>query len=150
MGSPAILPAFIERFDRSGDSIARFDIESLKKSVSNHLEELFNAKSRLDVADAAGFPLVEESVLNYGNRDFSAPGARELRRTEVADNLLTMIRRFEPRIVPESLRITTIDGAKDDDVLCFELWAEIRLSPFPLGLKLMAKLNLDSERYSVT
>lgn len=164
-----VLPCLFDRIVRSlvnkGPNEDRsMDARSYRDAVRRDLEWLLNSKRRHSreelrqtVLSAKGNAAIENStsvydheelptsVMNYGMRDFNgaALGAdAEVVLSEIRD----AIRRFEPRIVAETIRIEHIKDSRTPSRLTFSIEAELWALPGWEPLRIDIDLNTGSCR----
>jgi type VI secretion system protein ImpF len=119
----------------------RISRHSLQEVVADHLVDLMNhaiRSAKMPVAD--GSP-AEHSVLNFGCPPMQAAGATKINPSRVADHICEVIRRFEPRVVPDTTKVTcrNDDRRRLPQTICFEVSMKARDG----GQTLNANLALD-------
>ncbi len=97
------------------------------------------------------FPEVASSVLNYGVRDLTGMVAEGLDVTTIERELVRALRRFEPRIDPNSLKVRAVerDGSGEGGQLCFEISGELWAQPVPEELYIQTEVDLGTGRFEV-
>lgn len=131
----------------------------LREAVRRDIEALFNTErmqSRMILSDLerhmvedqedvlASFPLVRQSVLNFGVPSFAGRRATDFDIDDLKRQLKEVVVVFEPRFKPESVRIAIHPGEK----LGFRVGIEgiLMLSPVPERLRLSTTIDLDNGR----
>lgn len=117
----------------------------IRRSVLRDLEWLFNTSSKWSEDELKDFPQVASSVLNYGIPDLCGLTSSSVNPIVVERAVEQAVRRFEPRILSNSLSV--IAEADADEVgtnaVVFEirgmLWAQ------PLPEQLYVKTDVDLE-----
>lgn len=122
--------------------------EDLVEAVSNHLGILLNARSYLAPSDLADFPALEDSVLNYGYRDFCGINVREFGDQEMVGSVVEAIIRFEPRINSQTLAVTKLPERSTSDAVRFQIQAEIWATPASGGFAWTVELDIGTGRVS--
>ncbi len=130
---PTLRPSLLERLtsakgvdlgaaqEHGGSSLAE-----LRQSVRRELTALFNATALSATQNLDLCPHVQRSVLNYGLPDLSGKTASSIDRPWLERQLARAIRDFEPRLRPQSLRVSVgANGEARHNTLTFEIDAEI-------------------------
>ena len=126
-----------------------------REGVIRDLEWLLNAGSHLPSEGLQEFPHVERSVFNYGRPDLAGVALSRLSPTDLEAELAKAIRRFEPRIVPETLKVrcVTTEGSKDSrrfkrrgafNCLTFEIKGELWAQPVSEEFLFRTTLDLET------
>ncbi len=88
----------------------RVDARQLVAAVRRDIERLLNTR-RTDLLDLAHLPEAAASLLGFGLPDLSAFSGRSTRdRRAICDLIADLLRKYEPRLVPASIRVDYIDG----------------------------------------
>ncbi len=125
----------------------------LKRTVLRDLVWLLNTTCHHTGGELDNYPEVRRSVFNYGipvlsGKNFSNVDWRELERSIHAAILV-----FEPRILPDSLRVKAIaptDMLGHHNLLQFELRGELWSMPFPIELLIRTDLDLETGQMKLT
>ena len=80
-------------------------VRRLRESVKRDLAWLMNTGNLSDVQDLSNYPLVAESVLNYGMPDLTGKWAAGADTEAIARSVREVILRYEPRILKNSLQV---------------------------------------------
>ncbi|MEI9893435.1 MAG: type VI secretion system baseplate subunit TssE [Chthoniobacter sp.] len=126
-----------------------------REGVVRDLEWLLNSSAHLESEELAEFPHVESSVFNYGRRDLAGLVVRNLKPGDLEDEIARAIIRFEPRLVPDTLKVTciTAEGSKSArriptrgtfNCLTFEITGELWAHPVSEEFFLKTTLDLES------
>lgn len=119
----------------------------LREAVLRDLTWLLNAMRPPARDGIAAWPEVENSVLNYGMPCFSGETASSLDITDLERAIRDSLTRFEPRIIPGSLRVETEQQESILDwhnVIGVRISALIWAQPVPLELMLRTALDLET------
>ena len=119
----------------------------LRQSVLRDLAWLFNATRLASVQDLSGAPHVRSSVVNFGLPALSGRGASSLDVTELSRAVREAILNFEPRILPEDLRVETLlePGALDHhNVIGVVIHAHLWAQPVPLEFLVRTEFDLET------
>jgi type VI secretion system protein ImpF len=119
----------------------------LKRTVLRDLIWLLNTTCHNTDGQLELYPEVRRSVINYGipvlsGKHFSGVDWRELERS-IHEAILV----FEPRILPDTLKVKAIlpaDALGHHNTLQFELRGELWSMPFPIELLIRSELDLET------
>jgi len=120
---------------------------ALRDSVQRDIGWLLNASGLAAGDDAAAYPHVATSVLNYGLPDLAGCSVAALTPGAVERLIRDALWAFEPRLARESVRVTAINdekGAPRGHVICFEIEAQMWSRPYPERLHLRTELDLEA------
>jgi len=155
-GNEQALPGLLDRFTASNSAqgqnsrvSAAATLRNYHQSVMRDLTWLLNAKASLDEDEAAEFPDVGRSVVNFGTQDFCGVTASSLNLSEVEHELREAIEIFEPRIIPSTLTIRVVPSPEKSGVnlVTFEIRAEVWAVPFPEQVFIRTELDLETGQY---
>ncbi|ANQ87060.1 type VI secretion system baseplate subunit TssE [Azoarcus olearius] len=119
----------------------------LREAVLRDLTWLLNAMRPPEREGVGVWPEVENSVLNYGMPCFSGETASSLDITDLERAIRDSLLRFEPRIIPGTLEVSTEQHENILDwhnVISVRISAQIWAQPVPLELLLRTQLDLES------
>jgi len=119
----------------------------LREAVLRDLTWLLNAMRPPASDGLSAWPEVEQSVLNYGMPCFSGETASSLDINDLERAIRDSLTRFEPRIIPGSLQVTTEQEETildSHNVIGVRISALIWAQPVPLELMLRTALDLES------
>jgi type VI secretion system protein ImpF len=124
----------------------------LRKSVIRDLQWLLNATDLATVQDLSAYPQVIDSVLNYGLPDLAGKNVSALSADILERDLRRAIQRFEPRILPQSLRIRAVvdEGRMAQNAIVFDIEGELWGQPLPQQLYLKTEIDLESGAFEVS
>ncbi len=121
-----------------------------RESVIRDLEWLLNTGSIETTQDLSDFPEARRSVINYGIRDLAGVwiGGKDIGTLE--EELRRVIVDFEPRILPDSLKIRVSAGSREMDAkaITFEIEGELWWQPLSERFYLKATLDLELGKFS--
>jgi type VI secretion system protein ImpF len=119
--------------------------QRLREVVRRDLGWLFNAINLASVEDLSGYPQVARSVLNYGLPDLTGHTASGMEAPQLERMLRQVVRDFEPRILPGSIRVKlVVDEAKmSHNAMVFDIEGELWAQPLPIRLYLRTELDLE-------
>jgi type VI secretion system protein ImpF len=123
----------------------------LRQAVLRDLAALFNSVQPLGSA-AAQYPLLAESVLNYGLPPLSGQLASRLDVGVLEGAIREAIVRFEPRILADTLHVRALEWSSVLDthnVIEFEIRGHLWSQPVPLEILLRTQLDLEAGQIEV-
>jgi type VI secretion system protein ImpF len=123
----------------------------LRQAVLRDLAALFNSVQPLGSA-AAPYPLLAESVLNYGLPPLSGQLASRLDVGVLEGAIREAIVRFEPRILADTLHVRALEWSSVLDthnVIEFEIRGHLWSQPVPLEILLRTQLDLEAGQIEV-
>jgi type VI secretion system protein ImpF len=123
----------------------------MREAVLRDLAWLFNT-TRLDAdMDPVTFPHARCSVINFGLPAFSGQTASAIDVTDLERAVRQAILDFEPRILPESLRVRALEvGAFDHhNVIGVEISGQLWSQPVPVDLLVRTEIDLESGQVEV-
>jgi len=118
----------------------------LRQAVLRDLGALFNAVQPLG-DEAEPYPLLAESVLNFGLPSLSGQLASKLDVGGLENAIRQAILRFEPRILADTLQVTALEATNVLDthnVIEFEIRGHLWSQPVPLEILLRTQLDLEA------
>ncbi|ACR30646.1 type VI secretion system baseplate subunit TssE [Burkholderia glumae] len=126
------------------------DAKGMLAIIRRDLGLLLNTTNFEDEPDVMRHPAVAASVVNYGLPALSGGYLPHRNWEDVERRIRTAIVRFEPRLIPESLRLRPLHDTDPVryNCLAFEIEALVHWSPYPLELRIQSAL--DMERNQVT
>lgn len=154
-----LLPTLFDRlFDdaprRQGELATEYTVDKKRmlEIVQRDLSFLLNTSSAEPTIDRDVYPLVADSVINYG----LPPLAGEHMATKTWAEIENIVRRtivnFEPRILESNLVIEPAkasdkSGDKAYNMMSFVIKGQIFLEPYPLEFTVQSALDLESNRF---
>ena len=151
-------PALLDRLtDEARDQRAEVDDHrvmsktQLRQAVLRDLGALFNAVQPLGAA-AEAYPLLADSVLNFGLPALSGQLASKLDVHVLERAIRQAIVRYEPRILAETLQVRAVESASVLDthnVIEFEIRGHLWSQPVPLEILLRTQLDLEAGQVEV-
>jgi type VI secretion system protein ImpF len=129
--------------------IERFNENSLRATVRRELAWLFNTTNLASIVDLEPFPEVQTSVLNYGVPDLSGKSLVHRLVQQRARELRTAIRRFEPRIDEETLRVEPVGKVEKENAITFLIQCDVRNAVRALPVKFRTDIEADTSAVTV-
>lgn len=124
----------------------------LRQAVLRDLGALFNAVQSLSTDEAKAFPVLGDSVINYGMPPLTGQLASKLDVTRVIDAIRQTILRFEPRVLADTLDVRAIESDNVLDthnVIEFEIRGHLWSQPLPIEILLRTQLDLEAGQVHV-
>ncbi|MBL8347639.1 MAG: type VI secretion system baseplate subunit TssE [Rubrivivax sp.] len=145
-------PALLDRLTRDEGEAARVISKSeLRQAVLRDLSWLFNAtQPHADWNEQR--PALAGTVLNYG---MPALAGRQLSKLDIARlerTIAETIRRFEPRILADTLSVHAVEPTSVLDthnMIEFEIRGQLWAQPVPLELLLRTQMDLEAGQVEV-
>jgi len=125
-------------------NVERFTEKSLRASIKRDLAWLLNTISFESAQPIDGHPRVQDSVLNYGVRDFAGRSHGVVAEREQAREIRRAIRRFEPRLNPKTLRVEPQGRSDSPGKVSFLIEGEILGGPQLMPIRLKTDVDLES------
>jgi type VI secretion system protein ImpF len=151
-------PALLDRLTddepenrREAESLRVMSKTQLRQAVLRDLAALFNSVQPLARA-AEPYPLLAESVLNFGLPPLSGQLASKLDVSVLEAAIREAIVRFEPRILADTLQVTALEASNVLDthnVIEFEIRGHLWSQPVPLEILLRTQLDLEAGQIEV-
>ena len=116
---------------------------TLRSEVSRDLEALMNSIAMESSTDLTNFPMVRNSILNFGFPDIAHRTMDELEGRGLEADIENILRRYEPRLVPRSLRVRR-DTAIEPEALKvrYVVNSELSCEPLNVALEFVAEVEL--------
>lgn len=154
------LPCLLSRLKGGRDAHAAqggMSMTEYRDSVMTDLARLLNARSQpsahafdefkvLHATPGGAFyhyPEVADSVLNYGFSDLAGMTRGQLNLEQLRRRLTEVIKRFEPRIIQDSLKVRLIENESADPGSLIRVEIEGKLWARPIPEELLRKGELD-------
>lgn len=121
-------------------------VTKLRQSVLRDLGWLLNATALEAVEDLSGTPYAAHSVINYGMPNLSGTAASGIDAPALERRLRQAIIDFEPRILPNTLKVKVITatGEMSLNALTFLIEADLWAQPLPMHLFIRSVLDLET------
>lgn len=119
------------------------DVARLREIIQRDLHWLLNTTNFEPGTNLENYPHAAASVLNYGITDVSGTTATGRRAEDIRQAIHTAIERFEPRLLPQTLEVTTHqENDRRGALISFDIRAELWAEPVPLDLYLRTQLDV--------
>ncbi|MEM7755081.1 MAG: type VI secretion system baseplate subunit TssE [Planctomycetota bacterium] len=122
-----------------------FGLRQVREAVLRDLSWLLNTATRFTPDDMPDAPNVVDSVINYGVRDLTGMTASGLELQDLERTIRAALLRFEPRVMPGSLRVVaTSDPNRAGNTLAIEIAGDLWAQPVPEPLYVRTELDLET------
>ncbi len=127
-------------------------IRQYRDEVIRDLDWLLNSGNLGATEDLENYPLVAESVLNYGMPDLTGLTASSIDTHEIERVLKRAIVSFEPRLLRHTVKVRALVSSDSSNVnsLAFEITGELWAEPMPERLYLKTEVDLETGAFTVT
>lgn len=127
-------------------------MRQLRRSVLRDLAWLLNTSNMEAGTNLSYYPLVAKSVLNYGLPDLTGRVVSGMTDRQLEALLREAILRFEPRILPNTLRVRAIIAGDqmNRNAIGFEVEGELWSQPVPTHLLIKTEIDVESGHFAVS
>lgn len=124
----------------------------LRDCITRDMSWLLNCVNLEASADLDDYPEVRASVANYGIPDLTGSALSGLNVATLQRQIRDAIVAFEPRLTPDTLRVTvnTDHQRMDRQSLVFSIESEMWAQPIPLNLYLKTEVDLETGKFNVS
>ncbi len=152
-------PSLLDRLTDHNPEVKRENLDqqtlsmmALRQAVLRDLAWLLNSTNLATTDDLEGLPLTAVSTLNYGIPGFTGMIANSSSLRSLESAIEAAIRLYEPRIKPETLRVTARDQNEDNPLpaLSFLIEGELWAQPVPQQLFLETSIEIETRLAIVT
>jgi type VI secretion system protein ImpF len=117
----------------------------LRECVKRDLAWLLNTGNLEEVEDLSEYPLVAQSVLNYGLPELTGITLSSVDAGAIERSLRQAILDYEPRILRKSLQVRVIASEEmSHNAMVFEIECDVWAEPVPERLYLKTEVDLES------
>ncbi|MEL7451491.1 MAG: type VI secretion system baseplate subunit TssE [Pseudomonadota bacterium] len=127
-------------------------LQKLREAVRRDLTWLLNCGNLESTDDLDDYPEVGKSVINFGVPDLAGSTVSTINRNEVERMLRSAVLAFEPRILPETLKVK-LDRDHEEmnrNAVVFLIEGELWAQPVPLQMFLKTALDLETGAIDVS
>ncbi|MCP4041633.1 MAG: type VI secretion system baseplate subunit TssE [Gammaproteobacteria bacterium] len=127
-------------------------MRQLRAGVLRDLGWLLNSRKLSSVQDLDHYPLVASSVLNYGMPELTGHTSSSVDIGEVENMLRQCIMDYEPRIIPESVKVRAevVEEEMSHNAVSFEIEGQLWAQPMPIHLFLKTEMDLEGGQVAIT
>lgn len=129
---------------RESPDTQSLSLKQLRQAVLRDLGWLFNTTHLAAIDDLEAYPNAAASTLNFGIPGLAGLIESGLKTSELERRLADVIRTYEPRIRPETLRVRAraMEGALP--ALVMEITGELWAQPVPVPLFLETRVDVET------
>ena len=126
-------------------------LRQLRECVIRDLIWLLNTDNLGEVTSLDDFSEVKNSVLNYGMGGLTGKRVTTLNVHEIERRLRQVILDFEPRILPNSVRVhmSVDDESMNQSAVQFEIEGDLWAQPLPLRLFMKTEIDLETGNVNI-
>ena len=152
---PSLLDRLIDDEPQSQQESREKRVMSLKRlreAVLRDLAWLMNTSDLTSTEDLRDYPLVGQSVLNYGLPALAGHTVSSVDLPAIERLLKQAILNFEPRILKNTLkvRVAVADDQMNHNAMSFLIEGELWAQPVPQRLFLKTEIDLETGSVTVT
>jgi len=121
-------------------------LSKLRACVLRDLSWLLNSVHLAATENLSELRQVERSVVNYGIPSFAGGSIDEYGLKSTAEAIREAIVRYEPRLLPNSVKVAIVEDSLGDDAhnrIALEIDAELWCQPLPLQMYMKTELDLE-------
>jgi len=122
----------------------------LRASVQRDLGWLLNTTYMEAGVDLDDLPEIRDSVLNYGVPSIAGDVPNKADVAALTEAIRRAVLRFEPRLLPGSLKVTAMDAKENSHTGAISFGIEGQLWAQPLPIQVYLKTDIDLDIGSVT
>ncbi|PHM45512.1 hypothetical protein Xmau_01164 [Xenorhabdus mauleonii] len=125
---------------------------ALRQSVMRDLQWLLNSINSESEQDLSPYPEIRNSVYNFGLTPLAGKCISEVEWEDVQHNIITTIRIFEPRIIPDGLEVNRITDANAlilYNTLPIEIKGFLWCVPWPLEFQFYSDVDLENGYFTI-
>lgn len=145
-------PALLDRLVRDDEEASRVISKSeLRAAVLRDLSWLFNAAQPHPEWNES-HPELAGTVLNFGLPPMAGRQLSKVDISQLERMIVDTIRRFEPRILPETLSVRALEAGSVMDThnkIEFEIRGQLWAQPVPLEILLRTQMDLEAGQVDV-
>ena len=123
-----------------------FSIDRLRESVLRDLAWLLNTSNLEQTEDLDQYPEVKTSVLNYGVPEMAGSHISTTDLTELERFVKQAVLDFEPRILPDTVKVRVVvsDSEEHHNRFTLEIEGDMWSQPLPLQIYVNTTVDLES------
>jgi type VI secretion system protein ImpF len=126
-----------------------FSVQRLKAAILRDVTWLLNASHLAATVDLRDCPQVAASTLNYGVATLHGHSREGVDTDMLRQMIVASLRRFEPRLLPGSLKVEAVDDGRLPGSLHFRIEADLWAEPVPLRMVMRTELDRDLDAVRV-
>ncbi len=124
---------------------------TLRREVARDLESLMNTIAMESSEDLEPFDAIRKSILNYGFPDVAHRTIDELRVDDIRGEIQSVLVRYEPRLLADTIRISRDDSISPDELkIRFLVNAQLHCEPLNVPIEFVAEVDVDSAQIVIS
>lgn len=127
-------------------------LRRLREAVLRDLAWLLNTNDLTSAEDLRDYPLVSQSVLNYGMPALAGHTVSNVELPAIERLLKQAIINFEPRVLKNTLKVRVVaaDDQMNHNAMSFVIEGDLWAQPIPQRLYLKTEIDLETGSVTVT
>ena len=128
-------------------------LRALRQGVLRDLAWLLNTTKLIPTKDSVSYPIVANSVLNFGMPDISGVSLSGLDLAELERSIRQAVWDFEPRIIRNTVVVKAISADQrvaSYNKVIFEIEGDMWAQPYPERLYLRTELDMEGSAFSIS
>lgn len=117
-----------------------YSMQRLKAAILRDVTWLLNTSHLAASLDLRPYPQIESSTLNYGVSALHGQSRDGVDVDLLRQSLVTALRRFEPRLLPASLKVEALEDG-EAGTLQFRITADLWAEPVPLRMVMRTEID---------
>lgn len=141
---PSLLDRLTDEEPRSASEVQdrrSFSIRQLREVILRDISWLLNTNQLAATVDLLPYPEVAASTVNYGVWPLGGQIREGIDANALGQEILSSLQRFEPRLLPDSLRVMAIEDPQDGGALHFRIEADLWAQPVPLRMVMRTEID---------
>ncbi|RJT29490.1 type VI secretion system baseplate subunit TssE [Mesorhizobium waimense] len=118
-----------------------FSIRQLQEVILRDVSWLLNTNQLASSVALHAYPLVAASTLNYGVRPLSGHIREGIDSSALGDEIAESLQRFEPRLLPRSIKVMVLNDGQDCSSFRFKIAADLWALPAPLPMTMRTEVD---------
>ena len=157
--SERLQPCLLDRLtddapDKTEESRSQrvMSLQRYRRAVLRDLSWLLNTYANAELNGYDAYEEIQSSVLNFGVQNVAGMTATSLDINEMQYELTDAIRRYEPRVIPNSISIEMALDTEEmsNRALRFEIRGDLWAQPIPESLFIKTELDLETGKCKIS
>jgi type VI secretion system protein ImpF len=148
-----LLPCLLDRLTDNAPDKRResrkervFNLHQYRNAVLRDIAWLLNTYANAELGGLDQYTQLPSSVLNFGVRNMAGMTVSSLSADDMQYHLTEALRRFEPRIIPDTISINMAAGPEEmsNRSILFEIRGDLWSYPIPESLFIKTEVDLET------
>ncbi|MBB4577289.1 type VI secretion system baseplate subunit TssE [Rhizobium lentis] len=122
-----------------------FSVRQLEEVILRDVSWLLNTNQLGATVDLQAYPHVAASALNYGAWPLSGQIREGMDKSALREAIIESLQRFEPRLLPDTLKVTVLDDGQGCGTFRFRIEADLWAQPLPVRMVMRTEVNSELE-----